>query len=278
VGTPALSSDDVRRLACPRCRGALAAAASELRCGACGGGWPVRDGLPRLYDESAVRGTDRLMRLFYDGLPALHDPVVRLMLPVIQGVGEDEMRAFYVRRLELDRLTPRADGAPPRILEVGVGCGANVPLVRQALPVGLDTEIWGCDLSAGMLGQLRRRLAKRGVPVPRLVQADAHALPFPDHAFDRVFHVGGIGAYRDPRGALAEMARVAAPGTPIVVVDEQVDRDARLNPLQYALFRAFTFYDRRPHCPVEHLPAGATAVREEQAGPAFYCLTFRIPA
>lgn len=277
----ALDHEDLRLLACPRCRGALAAAGprdgSALACDACGMRWPVRGRLPRLLDEALVRGPDRFMRaVFYDRLAPLHDPVVRLMMPLIQGIPEDEMRSFYLRRLGLDTLG-RPRGRRPRILEVGIGSGANVARVRDSLPADVEADLWGCDLSSGMLAALTSRLDRRGVPLPRLVQADAHALPFADATFDRVFHVGGIGAYRDPRAALAEMARVAIPGTPILVVDEQIDPDARLNLIQRGLFRAFTFYDRRPHAPLEHLPAGALAVQQEQCGPAFYCLTFRMP-
>jgi hypothetical protein len=76
--------------------------------------------------------------------------------------------------------------------------------------------------------------------------------------------------------ALAEMARVARPGTPIVVVDEQLDPGRLHGRFHRAMFRAVTFYDRHPHCPREHLPPGATAVVEEQVSRFFYCLTFEM--
>jgi ubiquinone/menaquinone biosynthesis C-methylase UbiE/uncharacterized protein YbaR (Trm112 family) len=276
---------DVARLACPTCRGALAydgpcadaPRAGALVCGGCAARWPIADGLPRLFVEAEVRGNDRLMRLFYEGLPALHDPAVRFVLPVMQGSSEESLRRNYMRRLDLESLRPRPDGQPVRILEVGVGCGANVHRVLQGLPPGLPVELWGMDLAAGMMRVLRRRLPRRGVPLPRLVQADAHALPFPDAAFDRVFHVGGIAGYRDPRRALAEMARVARPGTPIVVVDEQLDPAIHHGLLRRALFFGATFYDPDTRCPRDLLPPNAYDVREEQASTCYYCLTFRMP-
>ena len=112
----------------------------------------------------------------------------------------------------------------------------------------------------------------------RLAVADGHALPFPDSSFDRVYNVGGIGTYADPRRALAEMARVARPGSPIVVVDEQLDPHRR-HPFYYRLiFRALTLYDPAPRSPVAYLPADAVNVTEEQVSRFYYCLAFEMPA
>jgi uncharacterized protein YbaR (Trm112 family) len=280
------SAREVDRLVCPPCRAPLAfrgrtergrLASGSLDCAGCGARWEVEEGLPRLYREEQVRGNDRLLRYFYDGLPSLHDPVVRYTLPVFQSGTEQEFRDGYMPRLELGALTPRADGRPVRILEVGIGCGANLPLLRRDLPRGLPVELWGCDLSAGMLGVLKKRLRREGEEEVRLLQCDAHALPFPDASFDRVFHVGGINGYRSPRVAMAEMARVAEAGTPIVAVDEQLDRGRRHSAFQRAMFRLVTFYDKDPHCPVEQVPAGAVDVLEEQVSRFFYCLRFRMP-
>jgi SAM-dependent methyltransferase len=280
-----MTPGDAAHLACPTCRGALAYAGTSraghldegaLACSGCGERWPVREGLPRLYREADVRGSDRFMRRFYDGLPRLHDPLVRYTLPIFQAGTERALREAYLPRLELGALRPR-EGRPARILEVGVGTGANLPLLRRHAPPGLPLEIWGLDLSAGMLGVLRRRLAHEGGEGPRLLLGDAHALPFRDGSFDRVFHVGAINGFRDPRAALAEMARVAEPGSPIVVVDEQLSPEGRASLYHRALFRLVTFYDRDPHCPTEQLPAGATDVLAEQASMFFYSLRFRMP-
>lgn len=278
---------DVSSLVCPTCRGELAYDGTttsrgalergRLDCRGCGARWPVSDEFARLYVEREVRGTDRLMRVIYDGLPALHNPAVYYLLPVLQlGGSERQLREGYIKRLELDELRPRGDGRPLRILEVGMGAGANIPLVLDALPPGLDVELWGPDLSAGML-RVGRKVAKRRGAVVRTLLADAHALPFPDASFDRVFHVGGISGFRDPQKALAEMARVAIPGTPVVVVDEQLTPELRRSLYHRITFKMITFYDPSPHCPVELLPPGATGVREEQITPFYYCLTFRMP-
>jgi hypothetical protein len=89
--------------------------------------------------------------------------------------------------------------------------------------------------------------------------------------------VGAIGGYRDPGKALREMVRVAVPGTPIVVVDEQLDRSRHNTLFHRVMFKALTWYDPEPRCPREHVPAGAVDVVEEQVSRFYYCLTFRVP-
>jgi len=282
-----LDEDNIALMRCTDCGGGLhRPRARALQCRACGACWPISDGLPRMFREESIQGTDRLLRLFYDGLPALHDPATTFLLPALQtDVGERTMRLRYRKHMALEALKPRADGQPVRILEVGLGCGADLPLLAEALPPDLDVEIWGVDISMGMLRQCRRRRLRprrfRSSRTPRgdvrLALADAHALPFADGVFDRVFHIGAAGSWRDPARGLAEMARVARPGTPIVVVDEQLDDQAH-NTLYHRLtFKLLTFYDKDPHCPEELLPPGATDIHSEPISRFYYSLRFTMP-
>ena len=61
-------------------------------------------------------------------------------------------------------------------------------------------------------------------------------------------------------------------------MDEALDAERPQGLVHRAFFRAVTFYDKDPHCPVELLPEGAVDVRAEQMSRFFYCLTFRVPA
>lgn len=279
-----LTRFDVSRLRCPTDRTALHhegpsgpwIEAGELVCEHAHR-WPVADGFAKLYVESEVAGNDRLLRHFYDGAPSLHDAAVWALLPALQFSGEAALRDAYMPHLELAALeTEVPPDRPIRILETGIGAGANLPLLARDLPPRRDVELWGMDLSVGMLRQCVKRLKRAGRSDVRLVLADAHALPFPDDSFDRCFHVGGIGNFRDVRTALAEMARVARPGTPIVAVDEQLDPSRRFGLFQRLAFRAVTFYDRDPHAPVEHVPEAARDVVSEQVAPFFYSMRFRV--
>ncbi len=271
-------------LVCPACHGALVFDGSlseshieegALVCSGCARPWPVRGGLPDLVDETQLGGLDRIMRFVYDRIAPLHDRATHYLLPLLQGSSEASTRDGHMKRLRLWEVT--AAGGRPRILEVGVGSGGNLPWVERDLPARLDVELWGVDLSREMLEHCRRRLAGPGARPMHLALADGHDLPFPDASFDRVYNVGGIGTYRDPGRALAEMARVARPDTPIVVVDEQLDPNVEHGLYYWLVFRALTLYDPATGCPVAHLPPDATDIVVEQVSRFYYCLTFRMP-
>ena len=75
----------------------------------------------------------------------------------------------------------------------------------------------GFTLEIGAAGAHYRRLYERGVrlniaPTDTDVQADAHALPFADAAFDNVVAIETFEHLREPRRAVAEIARVLKPG------------------------------------------------------------------
>jgi ubiquinone/menaquinone biosynthesis C-methylase UbiE len=276
-------SDDVALLQCPRgCTDDIVYSGDardeiftngELGCKGCGTAWPFRGGVADFVDEEHVGNRDSWNRLLYDWAAPFHDAAVTWLLPFLQLKTEGAMRSAYMRKLELDRIDRRR--TPLRILEVGAGTGANIPLVDKFLKPMVRPEYWAADLSDGMLDRCRATHGTlRSDPI-RYVRADAHTLPFRDHTFDRVFHVGGIAGYSDPPKALAEMARVAKPDTPIVVVDEQLCEDAWL--LQKLVFGLFALVAPEHGAPkIEDLPAGYRDRHVEQISRFYYALTFRM--
>lgn len=262
-------------LRCPRCHGALRGD-DQLRCEA-GHRWPVDGEIPLFFAPRDLRWSDRLFRRIYDVVAPLHNAAVTYVLPLLQGESEATLRDGYMRRLDLASLRAPSDGAPLRILEVGFGAGANLSLLRRDLPRDVPVEIWGTDISMGMVNAFRRGRPRGADRDLTLVLADVHDLPFADATFDRVFHVGAAGTFGDPRRALTEMARVAKPGTPVVVVDEQLDPNRDHGLYHRAVYSLFTIYAPTSHCPREALPPDAGEVLEEQVSRFYYCLTFRAP-
>lgn len=61
---------------------------------------------------------------------------------------------------------------------------------------------------------------------PALLEADALRLPFPDSSFDRVLSICAIEHFNDGPAALAEMARVLAPGGELVLSADALTRAA----------------------------------------------------
>jgi len=281
-----MTPEQVPFLRCPRCNGSLSYIgtmwngrlhAGNLHCGSCARPWPVEQGMPHLLEATAVYGFEVFVRVVYELFAPFHDLGVRYGLPLAMLATEEEVRENYMPRLEVEAIAQgRVDAGPARILDVGIGGGGNLPHLAHHAPAGVDVEIWGVDFSTQMLRQCRRRLATWDGPPVYLLLGDAHALPFADASFDRVLHVGGIATYRDPARALAEMARVARPGTPIVVVDEHLDPAAGW--YQWWMFHWITLLDGVARVPVEHVPRGATDVRVTQVSSFYYCLSFRSPA
>nr|NLI49923.1 class I SAM-dependent methyltransferase [Propionibacterium sp.] len=72
---------------------------------------------------------------------------------------------------------------------------------------------------SGALVRCASYARRKGWPVD-LVLGNGEQLPFADDSFDLVFHIGGINFFDDKAAALAEMARVAKPGTHVLVADE----------------------------------------------------------
>jgi ubiquinone/menaquinone biosynthesis C-methylase UbiE len=191
-------------LRCVSCGGGLAPAAAGLSCASCGRAYPVRDGVLVVKDEPEA--DNRIARDFYNGPLWPRFRFWEKFFWVCNG-GERRSRDVILRHL------PKADHL--RLLDVAVGDGVYLPW----LP-----EVWGVvgvDVSTVQLASCRRRNAGRRDL--RLVLGEAEALPFRDRMFDAVLSIGGFNHFNDPELALREMARVARPGSPIVVSDELPD-------------------------------------------------------
>ena len=93
-------------------------------------------------------------------------------------------------------------GAGRRLLDVATGPG-----VAAAAALGRGAAVTGVDVSPAMVA-----LAQRAHPGAEFRLSDVVALPFPDGSFDAVLCNFGLGHFPEPEAALAECARVLAPG------------------------------------------------------------------
>lgn len=91
---------------------------------------------------------------------------------------------------------------PGRCLDLGCGTG-----LALALLAGAGWSVTGVDASERQLAAARRRAQDA-----ELLQADAHALPFPDGSFDAVVSILTHTDFDDAAAALGEAARVLARG------------------------------------------------------------------
>jgi SAM-dependent methyltransferase len=119
--------------------------------------------------------------------------------------AQHEARHLPVYEDGLDRL---GVGAGTRVLDAG--CGSGV-FLRAAADRG--ARVAGIDASAAMLEHARAR-----VPEADLRLGDLQVLPFADDAFDAVASFNGFWFAADPVAAVRELARVARPGAPVLLL------------------------------------------------------------
>jgi SAM-dependent methyltransferase len=105
-------------------------------------------------------------------------------------------------------LAPFAQGERVRVVEVGAGTGRVLgPLAAH--------PVWavGVDVSAGMLGRLREKVAATGGPgTATPVLGDVRRLPLADGAFDAGLFVHILHLVKPWEAVLAEVRRVVRPG------------------------------------------------------------------
>ena len=97
----------------------------------------------------------------------------------------------------------------PLILDVGTGTG-RLPkaLLGEA---SFDGQVWGVDVSIGMLRRAQARLSSSGERCV-LIREDAGALPFPDRTFDAATCLEVLEFTTRPEHTLSELMRVLRPG------------------------------------------------------------------
>ena len=125
--------------------------------------------------------------------------------------GRPFWQGLKARTIDLLEL---AEGA--HALDVGCGTGEDVQALARA--VGPSGRAVGVDRSATMVAEAQTRAAAAGARA-EFLQGDAHALEFPDASFDGCRAERVLQHLRDPRGAVAELARVARPGAWIVAAE-----------------------------------------------------------
>ena len=103
-----------------------------------------------------------------------------------------------------------------RVLDLGCGLGDDT--FEIAARIGASGRVTGVDLSTSMIDEARRRAEKRGLPVDFEV-GDSQALRFDSGTFDGVRAERMLMHVPDAERAIAEMARVLAPGGRLSVLD-----------------------------------------------------------
>ncbi len=120
-------------------------------------------------------------------------------------------------RFVADFLAAHGPGRGGEVLDVGTG-PARVPVALCRADRNL--RVLGVDLAGPMLELARRNVHEAELTDRiRFARGDAKGLPFPDGRFEAVVSNTIVHHIADPGPALAEMARLVAPGGTLMIRD-----------------------------------------------------------
>ncbi|WP_161964056.1 class I SAM-dependent methyltransferase [Chitinophaga flava] len=222
---------------------------------------PVVEGIPDFLALEKVDGLNKKYQRLYDRISPFNDITERL---VSFFIDLHRLRSEWMADVEIE--------PGYKVLETSVGTGWNIRVLPEF------AEYYGLDISSGMLRQASRNMAKWNRSM-QLFRGNAEYLPFRDHTFDCVFHVGGINFFNNRERAIAEMIRVARPGSRIVIIDETAEhirKQYRKIPFVKSYFSSGDADEARAVAPIALVPPDMqeVAVKLLEKG-SMYQLSFR---
>ena len=165
--------------ACPACKRLLRQEESVLHCPICSRAYPIRDGIPDFILEELSRSADPVLRRmrFIDRMASIYE--TRLWYPIVLNL----YGGFHSPSLEqlVSSVSQKVQPTKGRVLDIA--CGPGTFGRRIASP---SKEVFGIDVSMGMLRQGAAYVAKEGIPNVHFARARVEALPFEDGLFDAV--------------------------------------------------------------------------------------------
>ena len=125
---------------------------------------------------------------------------------------------------------------PSTILDVATGTG---DFAIEAIRMGLDAQVTGLDLSAGMLENGKEKIKKRRYEDKiEMIQGDSENLPFDDNSFN-AYTVGfGVRNFENLDKGLREMHRVLKPNGTTVILELS---KPKIFPIKQLFWIYFTF-------------------------------------
>lgn len=145
---------------------------------------------------------------------------------------DEVMRTAYAGMVDRQGIMAALAPEPgEKILEVGIGTGANLPYY----PSRIDLE--GTDLTPEMLAVAQQKRDKFKGAKLKLSVHNTEDLPFENDSFDRVLATLTICVTPDPRRALREVWRVARAGARIVLYELAISSNPNVADIQRILIR-----------------------------------------
>jgi SAM-dependent methyltransferase len=209
-------------LCCPLCRRPVTEDGAVLRCSACGAGYPVEDGIPRLLHDGLPGIAEKRREI--EGWVAMAreegwyeaDDAVDAHLPFLcRDLGWDD-RNWRANEHSFSLLLERHVRPGLRVLEVGAAkCWGAQHLVPRGCEY-VATDI----LADPLIGLGRGAFYAARVGTFLRVQADAERLPFATGTFDVTYGVATLHHALDLGRMVRELARVTRRGGVVAALNE----------------------------------------------------------
>lgn len=128
----------------------------------------------------------------------------------------DAIRSLHIAEEQVEEAMLAALGEAPvgRLIDIGTGTGRMIELFAPRAETAL-----GIDRSSEMLRLARAKLGEQGLANVELRQADLYALPMGDGEADVAIIHHVLHFAQQPGAAIAEAARVLAPGGRLLIAD-----------------------------------------------------------
>jgi SAM-dependent methyltransferase len=236
LNADASAASELGIYACPGCKRGLRQEQGALRCPTCSQAYPIREGIPDFIGEELSRSADPVLRRmrFIDRMARIYE--TRLWYPIVLNLYCG-FRSPSLAQL-VSTMSQNIQSTKGRVLDVA--CGPGTYGRRIASP---SKEVFGIDVSMGMLRQGEAYIGREGNSHMHFARARVEALPFEDGVFDATLCCGSLHLFADTVIALREMARVMKPAAILSVFTFTAGRGGILK------FRGVRDWNRRRQRP-----------------------------
>jgi ubiquinone/menaquinone biosynthesis C-methylase UbiE len=195
--------------ACPKCKRPLRSGENTLTCSECNRTYPIVGGIPDFLSQASLAPDALHIAKAMDLVAPIYES--RLFVSVLLklfSVGSDSRFIDRIASFHSETLK----GITGSVLDVA--CGPATYSRRIASP---SRNVYGIDISMGVLRQGMIYVARDGIPGVHLARARVEELPFENAVFDGGVCSGSLHLFPDTVLSLREIARTMKPGAPLSV-------------------------------------------------------------
>lgn len=204
------AASDVEFYVCPTCKHLLQHENGVLRCAGCSQEYPIQAAIPDFIREELSKSKDPVFRRMrgIDRMARIYE--TKLWYPLVLNVYGG-WRSATLPGL-VSTVARMLESTAGRVLDVACGPGTYGRRIASS-----SREVFGIDISAGMLRQGAAYIAKDNIRNVHFARARVEALPFENEFFDAAICCGSLHLFADTVIALREMARVMKPAAILCV-------------------------------------------------------------